>query len=141
MPGQGEAIVRRAWDAINGSRSADEAMAEIGELFHKEVEYVNPADALEQGTRRGVDGLRLVFANYLAGVGPEAVFEIEQLIERDDKVFVRGRIHARGASSGVEVDGPGIGMITSFRESLIHRIEWYWNKDEALARFEREADG
>jgi hypothetical protein len=102
---------------------------------------VNPADALEVGTRRGVDGVRLAFENYLAGVGPDAVFEIERLIERPNKVFVRGRIHARGASSGVEVVGRGVGTITTFRDDLIYRIEWYWDKDEALARFEAEADG
>ncbi len=132
--------MRRAWDAINRRKSADEVMAEIRELVHAEIEFVNPADALEQGTRRGAEGLRLALVNYLAGVGPDAVFEIEQLSERDAKVFVRGRIHARGASSGVEVDGPGIGMITTFRENLIYRIEWHWDTEEALAKFEREAE-
>ena len=87
MTGQGAAIVRRAWDAINRSKSADEVMAEIRELVHAEIEFVNPADALEQGTRRGAEGLRLALVSYLAG-----------------------------------------------------RIEWHWDTEEALAKFEREAD-
>jgi ketosteroid isomerase-like protein len=141
MTGDGEAIARRCWDAINRGASADDVMAEIGDLLHADVEYVNPADALERGERRGAEGVRLAVANYLAGVGPDAEFEIEQLIERADKVFVRGRIHARGASSGIEVDGPGIGVITTLRDGLIFRMEWYWDKQEALSRFERETAG
>jgi ketosteroid isomerase-like protein len=140
MMGEGEAFTRRSWDAVNRNTSADAVIAEIGELLHPDVEYVNPVDALETGDRRGVEGVRTALENYLAGVGPESTFEIEQVIERGNKVFVRGRIHARGASSGLEIDGPGIGMITTLRDGLIYRMEWHWDKDEALARFERETD-
>jgi ketosteroid isomerase-like protein len=136
MSAEGEAIVRRSWDAINRSSSADEVMAEIGEFLHPDCEWVNPADALERGTRRGHDGVRLAFENYFAGAGPDAAFEIEELIERGDKVFVRGRLHGLGVSRGAEVLGPGIGAIITLRDSLIYRMEWYWDKDEALAKFE-----
>ena len=134
-------IVRLAWTVINRGDSVDEIMAELGELLHPEVEYVNPADAIERGTRRGPGGVRAALENYLAGVGPAAVFEIEQLLERGNMVFVRGVIHARGTASGVEVDGPGIGIIYTIRDNLLYRVEWHWDKDEALARFEREAHG
>jgi ketosteroid isomerase-like protein len=137
MTGQGEVIARRFWDAINTSSSAEEILGQIGDLLHADVEYVNPADALERGIRRGHEGIGRAFENYLAGVGPDARFEIEALVERGDRVFVRGHIHARGASSGAEVEGPGIGTITTFRDGLVYRIEWFWDKDEALAEFER----
>lgn len=136
MAGEGEAIARRSWDAISRSSSADEVMAEIGVLLHPECEWVNPADALERGTRRGHDGVKLAFENLFAGVGPDAVFEIDRLIERGDKVFVVARIRARGASSGIAVEGPVTGAILTFRDSLIYRMEWYWDQNEALARFE-----
>jgi ketosteroid isomerase-like protein len=139
--GAGETIARRSWDAINASSSADEVMAEIGGFLHPECEWVNPPDALERGTRHGHDGVRLAFENYYAGVGPDAVYEIDRLIARGDKVFISGRIHARGASSGIAVAGRGTGAILSFRDDLIYRMEWYWDQNEALAKFEDEAAG
>jgi ketosteroid isomerase-like protein len=130
--------VRRTWAAVNRSSSAGELMAEIEGVLHAEVEYVNPPDAIERGTRRGLDGVKLAFENYYAGVGPDAAFEIEQLVERGDKVFVQGRIHGVGASRGAEVLGPGIAAIITLLDDLIYRMEWYWNRDEALAKFEGE---
>jgi hypothetical protein len=113
-------------------------MPEIESLLHAEVEYVNPPDAIERGTRRGPDGIRLAFENYYEGVGPDAAFEIEELLERGDRVFVRGRIHGVGASRGLEVLGPGIAAIITIRDNLMYRMEWYWGKDAALAKFEAE---
>lgn len=139
MAGDGEAVVRRMWDAVNRNDSADAIMDEVEGLLDPEIEYVNPDDALERGTRHGSDGVKAALENYLAGVGPTAVFEIEQLLERGDMVFVRGRIHARGNASGVEVDGPEIGIVNTIRDGRISRTEWHWDKDEALARFERAA--
>jgi ketosteroid isomerase-like protein len=136
MTGSGETAVRRWFDAINRGSSADEVMAEIGDLLHADIAFVNPSDALEGGTRRGLDGIRTAVENYLAGIGPEGRFEIEQVIESGDEVFVRGRNHLRGVSSGIEVDGPGIGLIVTLRDGLIYRAEWSWDPDEALARFQ-----
>ena len=142
MTGEGERIVRRLFDAINEASSGDEVMAEIGAWLHTDVEFVNPADALEGGTRRGPDGIKTAIENYIAGIGPEGMFEIEQLVERGDTVFVRGRNHLRGVSSGIEVEGPGIGVIVAFRDNLMYRMEWSWDPDEVLKMFEgdRPAD-
>ena len=112
-------------------------MADIGELLHPEVEFVNPPDALETGTRRGADGVQLALGNYLAGVG-DADFEIEQVIERGDKVYARGRLHGIGVSRGLDIPGGGTAAIYSFRDGLIYRMEWYWDERKALAKFEDE---
>jgi ketosteroid isomerase-like protein len=142
MTGEGETIVRRLFDAINGASSGDEVMGEMGAWLHPDVEFVNPADALESGTRRGPDGVKAAIENYIAGMGPEGAFEIEQLVESGDTVFVRGRNHLRGMSSGIEVDGPGVGLIVAFRDDLMYRMEWSWDADEVLKMFEgdRPAD-
>jgi hypothetical protein len=142
MPGEKEMRVRRLFDAINGASSGDEVMAEIGAWLHPDVEFVNPADALEGGTRRGPDGVKTAVENYIAGIGPEGAFEIEQLVESKETVFVRGRNHLRGMSSGIEVDGPGIGLIVTFRDDLLYRLEWSWDPGEVLKMFEgdRPAD-
>jgi ketosteroid isomerase-like protein len=141
MTGEAEAIVRRTWDAVNRHSSADALMAEIGGSFHDDVEFVNPPDALERGTRKGVDGMRLAFENFYAGAGPDAEFEFEHLTERGERVFAKGRLHGVGATRGMDVGGPGIAAITTMRDGLIYRVEWFWDKDLALAKFERETAG
>ena len=130
-------IVRRAVDVMNRSESVDEAMVALEELTHTDIEYVNPEDAIERGTRKGSAGLRTVLENFIAGAGGGATFELEQLQERGDRVFVRARVHARGASSGAEALGPPTGAIYTIRERRIAKVEWHYDVDEALARFEQ----
>jgi ketosteroid isomerase-like protein len=141
MAGKGEELVRRAWDAINGNESADSALADLEDLFDPEIEYVNPPDAVERGTRRGPAGMRAALESWYAGAGPQGRFEIQQLVERENMVFVRGRTHARGASSGIEVAGTGVGILYTLRDDRIWRLEWHWDQEEALARFERGEAG
>jgi hypothetical protein len=100
-----EEIVRRFGEVFNRSDSADAAMAELEELMDPEIEYVNPADAIEGGTRKGIAAMRTVFESFIAGAGGGATVELQELEERGDRVFIRGRVYARGASSGAEAVG------------------------------------
>src|SRR5919198_5462966 len=108
-------------------------MAGLEELINREAEFVNPADAIEGGTRKGLAGIRTVFENFFAGAGNRATFELEQVLERGERVFVRARVHAKGAASGVETVGPPITIIHTFRHGRILRMEWHFNPDEAFA--------
>ena len=123
-------------EIVNSSASADEAMAGLEARFHPEIEYVNPEDAIEGGTRRGLDGMRLVFENYYAGVGGASTTDIEEVEGRGDRALVVGRPHLRGESSGVEVRGPQVGLVFTVRDGMILRIEWHFDIDEARARLE-----
>jgi ketosteroid isomerase-like protein len=129
--------VRRVADAMNHSESVDEAMTALEELLHPEIEFVNPEDAIERGTRKGLAGMRTVLENFIAGAGGGATFELEQLQERGDRVFVRARVHARGASSGAEALGPPVAVIYTIRDGQVLRIEWHYDVDGTLARFEK----
>ena len=133
-------IVRRFVEVGNDSESVDAAMAALDELMDPEIEYVNPEDAIERGTRKGVAGMRTVLENFIAGAGAGATVELEgQLQEREDRVFTRFRIHARGAASGVETLSPPLAMVFTIRNGRILRIEWHWHGvDAALARFEQD---
>jgi ketosteroid isomerase-like protein len=137
VAGPGEEIVRRAWETINRSESADAAMAAFEELFDPEIEFVNPEDAIERGTRKGKAGMRTALENFFAGAGGGVTIEVEELRERGERVFTVGRLHARGASSGAEALGPPTGTIYTIRDGRILRIEWHYDVDEALARFEQ----
>jgi ketosteroid isomerase-like protein len=130
-------IVRRFGEVVNRCESVDAAMAELEEWMDPEIEYVNPADAIEAGTRKGIAGMRAVFESFIAGAGERATFELEELEERGDRVFVRSRVHARGGLSGAEAVGPPVGVIYTFRERRVRRIEWHFDVDEARAMFEQ----
>jgi ketosteroid isomerase-like protein len=132
-----EEIVRRVAEVLNNSESVEEAIATgVEELWDPEIEFVNPEDAIERGTRRGVEGMRRVLENFIEGAGADATVELQELEERDAQVFIRYRIHARGAS-GAEAVSPPVGMVYTFRDGRILRIEWHNDVDKARARFER----
>jgi ketosteroid isomerase-like protein len=130
-------IVRRMAEVMNRSESVDEAMSGLEELLHPEIEFVNPEDEIERGTRKGLTGMRTVLENFIAGAGGGATVELEQLRERGDRVFIRGCVHARGASSGAEALGPPVAGIYTIHDGRVFRIEWHYDVDEALARFEQ----
>ena len=52
MAESGEEIVRRVAQIISHTESAEAAFAELDELMDPEIEYVNPDDAIERGTRK-----------------------------------------------------------------------------------------
>jgi ketosteroid isomerase-like protein len=113
-------------------------MAGLEELMHPNIEFVNPEDAIEGGTRKGFAGMRTAFENFFEGAGHAATVEIEEVRERGELVFVRMRIHARGTSSGAEVVSPPIGVVYMFSDGRVFRIEWHYaDIDKALAEFER----
>ncbi len=130
-------IVRRILEVVNTCKSVDEAIATgVEGLWDPEIEFVNLHDAIERGTRKGPAGMRTVLKNFIEGAGAAASVELEELQERGDRVFVRFRVHARGAS-GAEAKGPQGGAIYTFRDGLLIRIEWHYDIDEAVARFEQ----
>src|ERR1700680_4729629 len=74
------------------------------EVIDPEVEYINPAGAVEPGTRHGISAFRRAV---------EAVFEgwqtwqmeAEQFTAMGDQVAVVVRYRARGRASGVVLEG------------------------------------
>ncbi len=118
--------------------SVDAVMAELEPFMDPEIEYVNPADAVERGTRKGIAGMRTVLENFIEGAGAEATVELEELEERGERIFTQGRVHAHGGASGAEAVGSPTGAIYTFRDGRVRRIEWHYDIDEARARFEQE---
>ena len=138
MAGPNEKIVRRVAEVLNTCKSVDEAIATgVEELWDPEIEFVNPEDAVERGTRKGAAGMRTVLENFLAGAGTGATLELEELQERGDHVFTLYRVHIRGAASGIETLGPPVGSVYTFRDGRILRIEWHYDVDMARASYEQ----
>ena len=133
-----EKIVRRVVEVLNTCESVEEVIASgVEQSWDPEIEFVNPEDAVERGTRKGAAGMRTVLENFRAGLGAGATVELEDLQERGDRVFVLFRIRTRGGASGIEVLGRPLGMLFTIRAERILRIEWHNDVDTARASFEQ----
>jgi ketosteroid isomerase-like protein len=100
------------------------------ELMDPEIEYVNPAEAVEPGTRRGV----AAFATAVEGVfdGWETWrMEPEDFTAVRDQVAVKLRYRARGRGSGVEVEGRESTLWT-LRDGRVVRYPWFQGSADAL---------
>jgi ketosteroid isomerase-like protein len=135
VAGSAEEIVRRAFEVISRSESADAVMAELDELMDPEIEWVNPEDAIEGGTRKGLAGMRTAFESFYEGAGGGATWELEEVQERGERVFVRARLHVKGASSGAEAVGPPGGVVFTIRDGRVIRMAWRVDPHEAFAEF------
>ena len=101
------------------------------ELLDPEVEYVNPAGAIEPGTRRGVDA-------FITAV--EKVFEaweywraeIEALEPAGGHVIAVVTYTARGRGSGVEIQGRESALWT-LSDGRVVRYAWFHAADDARA--------
>jgi SnoaL-like domain len=69
-----------------------------------EIEYVNPAGAVEPGTRRGLAGFKRAIDKVFEGWETWDM-EAERFRAVGDQVAVVVRYRARGRASGVEVEG------------------------------------
>jgi ketosteroid isomerase-like protein len=136
MAGEAEAVVRRVYDMFTRAMSVDAAFAEFQTLLHPDAEYVNPPDAVEPGTRRGIDGWRAALSSTAEGLGQDASFEVKELVERGERVFALVSLRTGGTASGVEVDGPTIGTVWTVRDGLVCRFVWCWKPEDARAIFD-----
>ena len=118
-------IVQRFYDAW----ARDEFPGPF-DLMDPEIEYVNPAGAVEPGTRRG----RTAFSRAVAGVfeGWETwQMEPEQFRAAGNHVAVVLRYRARGRGSGLEIEGRESALWT-LRDGKVARYAWFQERAEAL---------
>ncbi len=97
-----------------------------------EIEWVNPPDAVETGTRHGREG----FAGAESSVGraySSLEFEIERQTEQGDIVGVILEMVYRGRGSGIEVP-ERLGLAFTIRGGKLTRFEWSRQPEEFLDR-------
>ena len=100
------------------------------EFMDPEIEYVNPAKAVESGTRRGVAAFAEAVQRTFDG-WESWQMEPEQFRTSGDQVAVVVRYRGRGRGSGVEVDGRESALWT-IRDGKVVRYAWFNGRDEAL---------
>ena len=96
-------------------------------LVAEDLQYVNPAYAVEPGTRVGAKAFGSVLDTY-----PDFVFHADRYIDAgDDDVVVLGRYKASGGLSGVEIEGDH-GYVWTVKDGLAVRFQWFQSHAEAL---------
>ena len=118
-------IVRRFYEAW-----AREEFPGPVELMDPEIEYVNPAGAVEPGTRRGRGAFARAVEKLFEGwVTWQA--EPEQFKAVGDQVAVVLSYRARGRGSGLEVEGRESALWT-LRDGKVSRYAWFHEPGDAL---------
>jgi ketosteroid isomerase-like protein len=100
------------------------------ELLDPEIEYVNPAGAVEPGTRHGLAAFARAVEKVFEGW---ATWQMDPEVFRPagDHVAVVVRYRARGRESGVEVEGRESALWT-LRDGKVVRYAWFHGAADAL---------
>jgi ketosteroid isomerase-like protein len=108
-------------------RDFDAAMQD----FHPQVEWVLPARQ-ESDSGTGPDHIRRFFEDIDETFDD---FELlpQETVDAGDRVAVRLRHRGRGKGSGLELDEELYHQVTTFRDGVIVRMEYFADWDEALS--------
>ena len=109
-------------------------LGELRPLLHPEVEFVNPGDAVEPGTRRGPGE----FIAALAGLHELFDYEgaeLERWAERGDRSLAIVRFRARGKGSGAPLD-ERFAHLLEFDGDRVVRLEWFHKESAGQAAFD-----
>lgn len=127
-------IVRRLYAAWDRGEHPGPA-----ELLDPEIEYVNPAGAIEPGVKRGRVGFAQAVANTLEGWSSWQM-EPESFEASGNQVAVSVRFRARARRSGIEFQGRESALVT-LRNGRVIRYEWFHGPDDARETLRRASLG
>lgn len=99
-------------------------------LLDPDIEWVNPPDAVERGTRHGLEAFGSAadsVSDTFEGVG----VDIDEMLDAGDRVVVLATLHGRGRGSGADLERRQ-GYIWTIRDGKATRFEWFTSPDEAL---------
>jgi ketosteroid isomerase-like protein len=119
MSEQSVEIVRAIYDAWRERRSWRSYM-------DPQIEYVNPPDAVEPGTRHGPESFVRITDAY-----DDVSVEPYEFINAGDEVVVLARVHATGRGSGVPIEWHH-GYIWTLKGGKAVRFRWYNDPAQAL---------
>jgi ketosteroid isomerase-like protein len=99
-------------------------------LLHPDIEWVNPSDALEPGTRAGIEAFSSITEELYDTIG-DFRMDVERLIDAGGRVVVIATMRGRGGASGVEIERRH-GSVWTIRDGKAVRFQWFYQPDEAL---------
>jgi ketosteroid isomerase-like protein len=119
------AIVR----AIHEAWACGESPATLG-LLHPDIEYVNPSEAVEPGTRRGIaayeEAMRSMHESF-----EDVRIEVHEIKAVGDQVVVLATFIARGRSSGAQRQHQD-GYVWTVRDGKAVSFQWFNDPAKAL---------
>jgi ketosteroid isomerase-like protein len=127
MPQENVEIVRAYFETVN-----DGDFARAMGYYADDVELVVPAEAfLEAGTVRGKDAVGLWFGNWFRAFQRGYQFDLDEIREVGDAVFVAAHHHGRGKASGAEVHST-IAYLFRVGDGQIANVELFPDRRLAL---------
>jgi ketosteroid isomerase-like protein len=96
-----------------------------------EIEWVNPPDAIETGTRHGPSGFEEAESAFGRAYSSIEV-DVERLDEQGDTVGVIAEVLFHARKSGIQVR-QRMGMLFTIREGRVARMEWSNDPDGLLS--------
>ena len=100
------------------------------EHFDPEVDWVLPAHESSDSCK-GPDEIRRFWAG-LDETFEELRLDALESVDAGDQVAIRLRYYGRGKASGVEIEGDLYHQVTTFRDGMMVRIEYFGSWPEAL---------
>jgi ketosteroid isomerase-like protein len=94
-----------------------------------DVEWVNPQDAVEGGSRHGPAGFNEAIGAIFEG-WDESRFEVERVVGKGDDVIALGQLRTRSGTD-LELTRPH-GQIWTFRDGRVARMRWFQSHAETL---------
>jgi ketosteroid isomerase-like protein len=101
-------------------------------LLDPEIEWVSPADAIEPGVRRGLDGVRAAYADTAAAWDDATHTPDDFEAVGADKVLVDVTFRGHGRGSGMDAERAEFHVWT-LRDGRAVRFEWFYQREQALA--------
>jgi ketosteroid isomerase-like protein len=102
----------------------------VPELMDPEIEWVNPAYAVEPGTRRGYDEFAAAAGAVLDIYCDYRVSDIN-VYDAGDHIAVRARVATRSKGYDVPIDAER-GYVFDIRDGKVTRFAWFNDPAEAL---------
>jgi uncharacterized protein len=99
-------------------------------LLDSEIEWVNPPNAIEPGTRRGIEAFAEAadaVSDTFEGVG----VDIDEMLDAGDQVVVLATLRGRGRGSGADVEHRQ-GYVWTLRDGKAISFQWFNDPDDAL---------
>ena len=100
------------------------------EFFDSEVEWVLPAHQRADSCRGPDEVKRFWFG--LDETFEELRLDPQEAVDAGDQVAIRLRYYGRGKASGLEIEGELYHQVTTFRDGMMVRIEYFSTWPEAL---------